>query len=404
MSGTNPNESSVGTRLHGYFGENNLVEPKGQLVRTVWKEISDSLCEQFQPGVYQDREMINKVLHSAYILVEKRLDRLIRRLASREFMEFLLYQYDLAAELWQSVPDSGNLDDLHRESHLASRRRALKHLAEQTAMCSPPEYAPLHLSNLITETEEAVLNADILVTLYMMSDRTHFLFPNHSQLTLSKNYELVPIRLDPISWSARMALESLNWLITGACFKKLPAEWTTPETTASLDRLSKAASDWFESQTIDCLSNVGIKGSTRKRRLQGHGESIDIPSEVGEIDFLGYSIRDDLLVVAECKMVENRMEAKFWKEEIAEFVEGKKSYAEKFRKKFHWVLQNRAALSRVLFGHEKARRIAVAMLTLYPSFTAIRIKDFPCVSLAEFMADYNAAQAWPYQTGVFDGA
>src|SRR6266446_4870527 len=242
MSGTNPNESSVGTRLHGYFGENNLVEPKGQLVRTGWKEISDSLCEQFQPGVYQDREMINKVLHSAYILVEKRLDRLIRRLASREFMEFLLYQYDLAAELWQSVPDSGNLDDLHRESHLASRRRALKHLAEQTAMCSPPEYAPLHLSNLITETEEAVLNADILVTLYMMSDRTHSLFPNHSQLTLSKNYELVPIRLDPISWSTRMALESLNWLITGACFKKLPAEWTTPETTASLDRLSKAAS------------------------------------------------------------------------------------------------------------------------------------------------------------------
>src|SRR5260370_32194965 len=65
-------------------------------------------------------------------------------------------------------------------------------------MCSPPEYGPLHLSNLITETEEAVLNADILVTLYMMSDRTHFLFPNHSQLTLSKNYELVPIRLDPI--------------------------------------------------------------------------------------------------------------------------------------------------------------------------------------------------------------
>ena len=516
-------------------------------METIWKEIGDHLHKQFSPNVYRDKETINKITQTAYNFVEERFDRLLRQLASREFMELVLYQYDLATELWNLAPESGGLNDLHCESHLASRRRALKHLAEQITLCSPPEYAPIPNSRFVEEVEEALLCADILVTLCMMSDRTHFLFPNHSQLTLFKNYSLVPIQLDPVhpfesadiefhhrfatdrtfrpmclpnltvdrdpnfqgkildecfsealgvnyqqhlfwlnhiinelkaapgsypvvfyprdklaaeiaslgiereavkpilagftlrssdmknegeegrklynvkqtyrayrrgffefphslgshlTWSTRMASESLNWLITGACFKKLPTEWMKPKTTAGLDQLSKAASAWFEKQAIECLSGFGIKGSRCDGRLQGHGESIDVPTEVGEIDLLGYAENFDLLVIGECKMVENRMEPRFWKEDVAEFVERKKSYAEKFRKKIHWVHQNRAVLNKIFVGDKKARRLAAVMLTLYPNFAAIRINDFPCVSLAEFTAKMQSSQQWPYQAGV----
>jgi hypothetical protein len=203
-----------------------------------------------------------------------------------------------------------------------------------------------------------------------------------------------------LTWSKRMAGESLNFLITGACFKKLPIEWSAPKTIEGLERLSKAASDWFEKQTIKCLSEFGIKGSRCEGRLRGHGEMIEVPLEVGEIDFLGYSERFNLLVIGECKLVENRMEPRFWKEDVAEFVITKKSYAEKFRKKIHWAHQNHAVLNRILVGDKKAHGLAAVMLTLSPSFAAIHIKDFPCVSLAEFTAKMQSSRQWPYQIGV----
>src|ERR1035437_4983309 len=188
----------MSSRLHNHYGENYLVEPDKGIVGKIWKEVGDHLHKQFPPDIYRDKSAINKIMQAAYNFVEGRLDRLMRRLASREFMEFVLYQYDLAAELWNLAPESGSLNDLHEESHLVSRRRALKHLAEQITLRSPPECAPIHRSSLIAETEQALLCAEILVTLCMMSDRTHFLFPDHSQLTLYKNYELVPFRLDSI--------------------------------------------------------------------------------------------------------------------------------------------------------------------------------------------------------------
>lgn len=534
----------MATRLHARYGENNLIEPNTKIVSKLWKEVGDHLHRLIQPGIYRDRETINKTMQAAYKFVEERLERQLQRLASREFMEFVLYQYDLATELWHLAPESGSLSDLHHESHLASRRRALKHLAEQITQRLPPEFAPIHASILAVETEEALLCADILVTLYMMSDRTHFLFPDHSQLTLFKKYQLVPIRLDPVhpfesadidlnrrfatdrayrvkcfpdqtidsdpsfqgeilddyfsaafgvtyrqhlvwlnhilrevkaapgsypvvfyprdrlademascgieldaakrilagftlrsadmkiearqlwnpkqtyrayrrgffefphlggphlTWSTRMASESLNWLITGACFKKLPVEWATPAITLGLQRLSKATSDWFEQQTIECLLKLGIEGSRRKRRLIGHDESIDIPPEVGEIDFLGYAVGYDLLVIAECKMVESRMEPRFWKEDVGEFLEDRKSYAKKFLRKIQWARQNCASLTKILIGDSKARQLASVMLTFSPSFAAIHIEEFPCVSLAEFTADVQSSKQWPYEIGL----
>ena len=535
----------MATRFYNHYGEKRLIEPSPHVVQDVWRQIGHCISKAAQPGVYRDKETINGLLHSAYSFVETKLSRLLRRLASREFMEVILYQYDLAAELWRSVPDSGGWDERHQESHFASRRRALKHLAEQITLRSPPEYAPIHRSSLFAEAEESVLYADILVTLCMMSDRTHFLFPHHSQLTLFRDYDLVPMQLDPVhpfesadmdfyrrlskdrnhrpkclpsptadidpsfqsatldhcfseefgfryleflhvlvrimqdiapapgsypivfchrdrlvqgivasagiplvnakrivagftlrcsdmkeedrklwdvkqtfrayrrgfieiphpsgphlAWSNRMADECLDWLLMGVSFKKLPAEWLTPKTTNGLDRLSKAASSWFEKQTIRCLADLGITGSRRKGRIHNGTNSIEIPPTVGEIDFLGIS-RDNSLVVVECKMVESRMEPRFWKEDIADFVEGKKSYAEKFRKKIKWVLENRPIIGRVLTGNEKELEIRAVMLTLYPSFASIRIGDFPCISLAEFMSDCETINKWPYTTGVF---
>ncbi|HXC98491.1 MAG TPA: hypothetical protein VN048_04055 [Verrucomicrobiae bacterium] len=456
-------------------------------------------------------------------------------------MEFMLYQYDLAAKLWHAVPD----EDVERESHLASRRRALKHLSEQIAMRSPPECAPVHSRNLFPEVEEAILCAEILVALSTASDQTYFLFPEHTQLSVMSGGYLVPFHLelippysstgidfakrmakdreyrrkfipDPTAdrdpkfqsvvldkafsaefgfsyldflhalvriltdiapasgsypivfchrdnvirelsscakistatatqilagftlrandmksegrklwntkqifrayrrglfelphstgphliWSNRMADESLTWLVEGFSFKKVPAEWNTQKIKQGLEALSLAASNWFEQLTVRQLAEMGINGSRRKGRIRGKEGQIEIPDTVGEIDFLG-TAKDGSLVIVECKMVESRMEARFWKEDIAEFVGAKKSYSEKFKIKLNWVVENKKQIRELLTGTGEPCEVRAILVTLYPAFASIQISDFPCVSLSEFIADFESAGGWPYETGVF---
>jgi hypothetical protein len=536
----------MATRLYTHYGERKLVEPAPEPAYAIWKLIGEHLLHSFRPGSYQDPKLINSVLNTAFDFVEKRLARLLRRLASHEFMQFILYQYDLATELWRRTPDSGNDHEAQRESHLISRRRALKHLAEQVALRSPPEYSPIHFHSLINEAEEAILCADISVILSVMSDRTHFLFPRQSRLILSGGGNHPPFQveimdpfefavmdfmkrvtkdranrqkylpnptadldvlfqstvLDPyfteefglpygqflymlarvledvapaqggypivfchkerliqeiasvtaipnstakriidgftlqasdmkregrklwnakqtfrayrrgffefphasgphLIWSNKMMGECLDWLLTGASFKKLPIEWQTPRILGALDKVSQKASAWFERQTTACLSDLGIIGSRRKGRIQNGNVSIEIPPSVGEIDFLGRFRDEPALVIVECKMVENRMEARFWKEDIVDFVHGGKCYSEKFKTKISWLVENATMIGKALTGFANITEIKTVMLTLYPSFAATHVTDFPCVSLAEFMADCETENSWPYIKGIF---
>jgi len=530
----------MATRLSLLFGKNRLVEANSAIVHSVWKEIAELLWARFRPADYQQKDKINEILHAALEFVEEKLDRLIKRLASREIMELVLYQYDIGTALLEQRLDTG---ELGHESSLALKRRALKYLAEQIMMRSlSNSFSPVHFSNLTRKVEEAVLRAEIMVQLYQMSHLTSYVLPDHVLFSLLSTCEPAPIRFllvhpfeslmsdhilrrrnerrsrkkwfpqmtidydpaaqsqildnsfrecfglpylqfietlkyvihyaipaggtypitfnhreklikevgsnldldvnivqrvlagftlqktvmsrevkknwDPkrthralrrgffemphrlglhLTWSRAMAHESLNLLINGVCFKKLPDEWSTSETKNALDRLSKTASDWFERRVAECLWELGIQGSRRKGQVRGNDASISIPKEVGEIDFLGFSNHEKLIVVAECKMVEDWSEPKFWRDDLSDFVGAKKSYQEKFQKKVQWVVENRIEMSRLLSQGPGDCGLAAVMLTLYPIFIGPIMKGFRCVSLAELLADFEEAKKWPYE-------
>jgi hypothetical protein len=40
------------------------------------------------------------------------------------------------------------------------------------------------------------------------------------------------------------------------------------------------------------------------------------------------------------------------------------------------------------------------MITPYPTIASCFIEDFPCVSLAELMTQYEKAGKWPYEIGL----
>ena len=81
-----------------------------------------------------------------------------------------------------------------------------------------------------------------------------------------------------------------------------------------------------------------------------------------------------------------------------EFVSASGSYAERFRKKRAWVKANTPAIAAALGGQGVAG-LATVMLTLYPCIAREFIPDFPCVSLTEFLLDYEQNSSWPYPTG-----
>jgi hypothetical protein len=200
-----------------------------------------------------------------------------------------------------------------------------------------------------------------------------------------------------LAFSREMAKESLMQLVFWVCFKRLPAEWRTSETLKALDDLSHAASEWFEGVVCRNLQSIGIVGQRAHRTIGTGRRKIQIPVDVGEIDFLGYHPQQKLLILAEAKMVMTGLEARYWRDDLDEFVFRAGSYAERFRRKLRWVTENRHAISEAL-GFDPPAEVGSAMLTLYPCIARTFISDFPCVSVTEFMLDYERERRWPYPT------
>lgn len=195
-----------------------------------------------------------------------------------------------------------------------------------------------------------------------------------------------------LAFSREMARESLIHLIHGVCYKRLPVEWQHPDISTALEELSLKAGTWFEGEVSRNLRSLGITGGRRKRRITAQ---LEIPADVGEIDFLGFDPLKGLLVLAEAKMVNSGLEAKYWRDDVEAFVTKKKSYAVQFRKKVAWVRTNITRLSAALDLPDGVG-VAPVMLTLYPCIAKTFIHDFPCVSLTEFMLDYRELAGWPY--------
>ena len=143
---------------------------------------------------------------------------------------------------------------------------------------------------------------------------------------------------------------------------------------------------------------------TEYRKGIGVGPArILIPSDVGEIDYLGYSESERLLLVGEFKMVRHGFEPTFFRDDVSDFVESKKAYAKKFRKKVEWVA---LYLNDVVAALESEpnlpdridpKGMAKVLVTGFPSFASYFIADFPCVSVVELRVAYEKQSAWPYE-------
>jgi hypothetical protein len=544
----------MATRLFRFYGEGRLIRPGVEVQKRLLANSKHYVLARFPLGKRREKEEVCGVLKCYFEFFSLQLDSLLRKLASREFMEFVLYQYDMAAAEWQQTPDEVTIEACRVGSEFSVIRRGLKYLAERTAMRSSlPEFSPVGKPHLFEYVEEALFASRMLAELYLACDKAYYILPGEMELALERDdmlidgvpwplpfslvpdvvYEHVDVAysarvakdranrtkyfptnsmnfdfqrqaevLDPafeksfgypfsrflgviavinenfkpapgsypvmffrkkglvqdimgnfgiskvelaerilagftitrqqmleeqraifqpkqehrafrrgyiefphttgphLFWCGALASEGLDHLVNGVCFKKLPDEWLTPETSAGLERLSNEAGCWFEREVAAKLRSLGIQGDGRHGRIIGGGETLDIPAEVGQLDFLGYSDRDSALVVAESKMVEVGFESRYFRDEISQFASNKRSYAAQLRKKWEWVAANRGILSRALGATNDKPKVFAVLITLYPTYAAFKISDLPCVSLVEFMEDHKAKGSWPYDIGI----
>jgi hypothetical protein len=212
-----------------------------------------------------------------------------------------------------------------------------------------------------------------------------------------------------LAWSKSMAQESYVVLLKEVAFKQVPPEWRSTQVDVAVSKLGCAVGKWFESLVAENLKKIDIMGLHSIKRMIGTGKvAVRIPDEVGEIDFLGYSERDEAIIVAECKYVRGGVEPRFFRDEINAFTKGNSCHMMQLARKTKWVVNEiqtlRTSLAATLgmSGVMRAHRVISVLVSHYPSCASYFWHDAPCVSLTELILDYKGQGHWPYAIGVFE--
>ena len=190
-------------------------------------------------------------------------------------------------------------------------------------------------------------------------------------------------------FSKTMSLEALDILTNNTCYQKLPEDWKDNAIENQLTTLSNNAGKWFEDILHENLSLIGIQSIKSIKSYSCQGKKKDLPSDVGEIDFIGYFPEKCAVFVIEAKNVRFNTEPRLYRDDLSKFIHGKKSYSEKFIKKYQWVVDNiEQVVSELNYRGVrvgKVRKVYKVMVTLTPSPVERKISKFSCINMVSFV-------------------
>lgn len=176
---------TAGSGMHfEWIGGVKIYRPRPQSDSAIRRKAESSLREKFEPGIYNEVSQTQAILHRQVDFFGSRFDELITSLASRSFLEFVLWQYDQCG-IVENRRKQGELsgEALRRwtnVNHLYPR--ALKYIAERITMIGPEEVADSRKPS-IDEIDEVIICAEELVGYCITSDLTR-LFPEKTQIVV----------------------------------------------------------------------------------------------------------------------------------------------------------------------------------------------------------------------------
>lgn len=277
---------------------------------------------------------------------------------------------------------------------------------------SPKQWVIEQTANALSIPEEAAgrLLAGFTLTKQAMDAEGRVAWkPNQEHRAFYRAFFEILNEVGPmLMWSREMARESLFHLSVDMVHQRVAPEWNNNKINQAAAHLSNAYGAWFEGVSADNFKQLGFEGVQSRRKSIGIGDrQLAIPREVGEIDYLGYSFRESLLVIAECKANSIGAESRFFRKELTQFLNGKRSYTARFRRKIKWVKENWRAICQALESEPDLRgkypispkSLAAIMVTRRPTIAADFTEGFPCVSLTELRMAHAERNCWPYELG-----
>jgi hypothetical protein len=150
-----------------------IFRPRNESNLAVRKKAEPFLRAAFGPGKYTDFDVLQAILHRQVDFFGEQFDALIPKLASLDFLGFILWQYD----------ESGKLEDLFKADKLKGQafdawsglgptyRRALKYIAERVTMLVPDDMVETMPS--VDVLDEAFICAEELIDYCIVSDQTN---------------------------------------------------------------------------------------------------------------------------------------------------------------------------------------------------------------------------------------
>ncbi len=208
-----------------------------------------------------------------------------------------------------------------------------------------------------------------------------------------------------LAWVPELVDVSIEAITKALAFGEFPLEWSsTKEITDRVSAISNERGDWFEKEIARVVKTLGIKGPASNTAIGQKKFRIKLLPKPGELDFIGWSPNDKALVVAEAKMLKWAGEPRVVRNQDQKFTEPTDGYVDKLNRKIEWIANNLEAVIDALksdgWDVGKPASINSAFITFEPVFAKYKVKNYPVVSLAEFVDSYTKAGKWPYIAGV----
>ncbi len=141
---------------------------------------------------------------------------MIPLVGSRNFLEFILSNYDTATQIENLYNDKqlNNSDSDHWLRIGKSFRRATKYIAEQVVLLQPDENTKAEDKFLVSIAEKIQICAEEMISLYIVSDQTYSIFPDETYLEIfpigNKNYFFQGLTRELPNDNSRLRLDVTN--------------------------------------------------------------------------------------------------------------------------------------------------------------------------------------------------
>lgn len=257
-----------------------------------------------------------------------------------------------------------------------------------------------------TKEVSRILDGFTLTKEDMIKEGRDYWNPQLHYRSFRRGMFLLPHSTGPhFAWGSSLFNEAFLILLHEVSYGQFPNEWRSSQVNTKLGALVVEQGKWYEQQCVKQLQKLGIVGVCSRSSIGLGKDAIEV--EPGEIDFIGVSTADSSIMVLEFKMLQHGSEPKKWRSSVDSFIVDKQkneSFVSKLTKKVEWIQTNLSAVRNALLSENvpvcnHVSYLDVAFITYAPEVASYFVDKYPCVSLNEFVNDYNKTGHWPYHKG-----